>query len=312
MKRILILIVILLTTYLLVQGVRCYLDLGKAKDKLNAYDKRELNLSYGKVTYIDEGEGEVILSVHGIFGGYDQAYENIKSRVGKNRVIAPSRFGYLGSSIKEDATPRQQAKAFNELLDSLEIEQVFVLGTSAGGTPAIRFALDYPDRVKGLVLYCSAMPVNEKPDKYLEYQAPPEPLLSNYAMYLISPLMPLAMGMPASIVKDIMPIAERKEGVVIDGKVTNPDMERNFDTVPKSVSEPIKKHSLKILLVLYFTKNKTVKFKDYVTIKGTTFFCNGQTFRARKWPTRFNGDHDREHDVSRAARVLGSRRRQQG
>ncbi len=232
MNRVLILIVILLATYLLIQGVRCYLDLGKAKEKLNAYDKRELNLSYGKVTFIDEGEGEVILSVHGIFGGYDQAYENIKSRVGKNRVIAPSRFGYLGSSLKEDATPRQQAKAFNELLDSLEIEQVFVLGTSAGGTPAIRFALDYPDRVKGLVLYCSAMPVNEKPDKYLEYQAPPEPLLSNYAMYLISPLMPLVMGMPASTVKDIMPIAERKEGVVIDGKVTNPDMERNFDEYP--------------------------------------------------------------------------------
>lgn len=58
------------------------------------------------------------------------------------------------------------------------------------------------------------------------------------------------------------------------------ELNKKKDTVPKSVSEPIKKHSLKILLVLYFTKNKTVKFKDYVTIKGTTFFCNGQTFRA--------------------------------
>ena len=43
MNRVLILIVILLATYLLIQGVRCYLDLGKAKEKLNAYDKRELN-----------------------------------------------------------------------------------------------------------------------------------------------------------------------------------------------------------------------------------------------------------------------------
>lgn len=232
MKKILLAVVMIFAIYLLIQGVRCSLDLRKAKEKLNAYNTREIELSYGKITYIDEGQGEVILSVHGIFGGYDQAYENIKSRVGKNRVIAPSRFGYLGSSLKEDATPRQQAKAFNELLDSLEIEQVFVLGTSAGGTPAIRFALDYPDRVKGLVLYCSAMPVNEKPDKYLEYQAPPKPLLSNYAMYLISPLMPVVMGMPASTAKDIMPVAERKEGVILDGKLTNPDMERNFEEYP--------------------------------------------------------------------------------
>ncbi|MGI5897783.1 MAG: alpha/beta fold hydrolase [Candidatus Dojkabacteria bacterium] len=109
---------------------------------------------------------------------------------------------------------------------------MFVLATSAGGTPAIRFVLDYPERVKGLILFCSAMPVNEKPEKYLEYQAPPEPLLSDYAMYLISPLMPVMMGLPASTVKNILPVTERKEGVILDGKITNSDMERNFDEYP--------------------------------------------------------------------------------
>jgi len=232
MKKVLIAIVIILVIYLLAQGVRCYLDLGKAKEKLKSYNKTELDLSYGKITFIDEGEGDIILSVHGIFGGYDQAYENIKSRFGKNRIIAPSRFGYLNSTAKGDATPKEQAKAFKELLDTLKIDKVFILGTSAGGTPAIRFALDYPERVKGLILYCSAMPVNEKPEKYLDYQAPPKPLLSNYAMYLISPLMPLVMGMPASTIRDIMPVGERKEGVILDGEIVNPDMERNFEEYP--------------------------------------------------------------------------------
>ncbi len=232
MKRILIVIVVILALYLLIQGIKCYLDLERAKEKLNSYNKKELDLSYGKITYIDEGEGETILSVHGMFGGYDQAYDNIKSRYGKNRIIAPSRFGYLGSTVKDDGTPKEQAKAFKELLDTLKIDKVFILGTSAGGTPAIRFALDYPERVKGLILYCSAMPVTEKPDKYLEYQAPPKLLLSNYAMCLISPLMPVVMGMPASTAKDIMPVAERKVGVVLDGKIINPDMERNFEEYP--------------------------------------------------------------------------------
>ena len=75
------------------------------------------------------------------------------------------------------------------------------------------------------------MPVNENLT-YLEYQAPPEPLLSDYAMYLISPLMPLLMGMPASTVETIQPVSERKVGVVLDGKFTNPDMERHFDDYP--------------------------------------------------------------------------------
>ena len=232
MKTILVAFLIILAIYLLIQGVRCHLDFLKAKEKLNSYNKRELDLSYGRITYIDAGQGETVLSVHGLFGGYDQAYENIKSRFGKNRIIAPSRFGYLGSTIKKAGTPREQAEAFNELLDSLEIDKVFVFGTSAGGTPAIRFALDHPERVKGLILYCSAMPVNDKPDKYLEYQAPPKPFLSDYAMYLISPLMPVIMGMPISTVKDIMPVAERKAGVILDGEMTNPDMERNFDEYP--------------------------------------------------------------------------------
>ena len=32
---------------------------------------RELDLSYGRITYIDVGQGETVLSVHGLFGGYD-------------------------------------------------------------------------------------------------------------------------------------------------------------------------------------------------------------------------------------------------
>ena len=232
MKKIFLTTIVILAIYLLIQGIRCYLDLKKAKEKLNSCNKTELDLSYGKITFIDEGQGEVILSVHGLFGGYDQACENVKSRFGKNRIIAPSRFGYLGSAVNGVGTPKEQVTAFRELLDTLKIDKVFVLGTSAGGTPAIRFALDYPERVKGLILYCSAMPVSEKPEKFLEYQAPPKGFLSNYAMYLISPFMPIVMGMPASTVKDIMPVAERKEGVILDGKLTNPDMERNFEEYP--------------------------------------------------------------------------------
>jgi len=218
--------------YFSIQGIRCINGLHDAQDKLNSYETNTAGLSYGSMTYIDAGEGEIILSIHGIFGGYDQAYDSVKRRESKNRLIAPSRFGYLGSDVKGNGTPEEQAAAFKELLDYLEIDQVFVLATSAGGTPAIRFALDYPERVKGLILFCSAIPVNEKPEKYIEYQAPPEPLLSDYAMYLISPLFEPLMGLPPSTVKTIQPISERRTGAILDGERTNPDMEKHFDQYP--------------------------------------------------------------------------------
>ncbi|MDI9470737.1 MAG: alpha/beta hydrolase [Bacillota bacterium] len=218
--------------YFLIQGLRCVSGLQKTREKLSSYDVRTAELSYGAMNYVDEGEGEVLLSVHGLFGGYDQAYDNAQNLASRMRLLAPSRFGYLGSAVRGEGTPGEQATAFTELLDYLSIDRAYLLATSAGGTVAIRFALDYPERVKALILFCSAMPVAEKPQSYLEYQAPPEPLLSDYAMYLISPLMPATMGMPASTVTMIQPIAERRSGVILDGRLTNPDMERNFDQYP--------------------------------------------------------------------------------
>lgn len=44
--------------------------------------------------------------------------------------------------------------------------------------------------------------------------------------------MPVLMGMPASTAETILPISERKSGVTLDGKLTNPDMERNYEQYP--------------------------------------------------------------------------------
>ena len=117
-----------------------------------------------------------------------------------------------------------------ELLDRLGINQVYVLSTSAGGSVAIRFALDDPERTKGLVLYCSAMPLAEKPEKYAEYAGPPGFLCNNYAMFLMRPMFGPIMGMDLSTIYSMMPVSERKAGVVLDAAVTNPDMARNYES----------------------------------------------------------------------------------
>ena len=152
-------ILLVLAICFIVQGIRCSMAVKENKSRLATYNAQTVALSYGDMTYVDSGEGEVILSVHGIFGGYDQAYDTCKDFCSDYRIIAPSRFGYLGSDVSGDGTPAKQAEAYVELLDKLGIDKVHLLATSAGGSIAIRFALDYPERTRGLILYCSAMPL---------------------------------------------------------------------------------------------------------------------------------------------------------
>src|SRR5689334_16308136 len=54
----------------------------------------------GLVEYAEKGSGVPLLSIHGAGGGYDQGLANAAALVGESfRVIAPSRFGYLGTPV---------------------------------------------------------------------------------------------------------------------------------------------------------------------------------------------------------------------
>lgn len=250
-----ILVIVLL--YLLIQGIRCQSALKESKERLSSYNAKTISLSYGDMTYVDEGEGEVILSVHGIFGGYDQVFDTCRDFVSDYRILAPSRFGYPGSDIIGDGTPAQQASAYVELLDQLKIDKVYLLATSAGGSVALRFALDYPERTKGMILYCSAMPFPEKPEKYAEYAGPPAFLCNDYAMFLLSPLFGPIMGMDPSTIYSMLPVDERKAGVLLDASVTNPDMARNYENYDiENLQVPV--------LILHAKDDKLASYDDTV------------------------------------------------
>lgn len=227
-------IITFLILYLFIVYRQAQTAVKRGQKKLLHYPTQIADLSYGKMTYIDTGKsnGETLLSIHGLFGGYDQAYTNTANLQKQFRIIAPSRFGYPGSDIKEAGSPINQVEAFSELLNELGIDKTYVLGTSAGGTSAIRFALTYPERCKGLILYISAAPINEPTENFPAYQGPPEFLVNNFGMFLISPLYKPLFGMDAETIHTMMPINERAQGVILDAKITNPDMARNYKDYP--------------------------------------------------------------------------------
>ena len=51
-------------------------------------------------------------------------------------------------------------------------------------------------------------------------------------MFLLSPMFEPIMGMEPSTIYSMLPINDRKVGVILDASVTNPDMARDFGEYP--------------------------------------------------------------------------------
>jgi pimeloyl-ACP methyl ester carboxylesterase len=112
-----------------------------------------LATSRGPVEYLDTGTGEVILSLHGAMGGYDQA-DLLARTVGpaQYRYLSLSRPGYLGTPLATARTPEQQADLYAEVIHLLNIDSIIVMAISGGGPGALHFALRHRDKCRGLVL----------------------------------------------------------------------------------------------------------------------------------------------------------------
>lgn len=99
------------------------------------------------------GSGRQALVIHGAGGGFDQGLALGTDIFGPDAdILAPSRFGYLGTPVPEDGSPAAQADAHAALLDALGIARTVVVGVSAGAPSAIELALRRPERVAALVL----------------------------------------------------------------------------------------------------------------------------------------------------------------
>lgn len=111
----------------------------------------------GVLEYAVAGDGPPLMMIHGTGGGFDQGLLFAAAlRQRGFRIIAPSRFGYLGSSFPDDASPAHQSDALVDLLDHLGIDRLPMVGGSAGALTAAEFAVRHPDRCSHLGLLVPA------------------------------------------------------------------------------------------------------------------------------------------------------------
>lgn len=112
------------------------------------------------IHYTDEGNGPVILMIHGFAGSFYNFHalsEKLKDSYRIIRVDLPgmglSDFSQSGNELDYYDEYRD---FFSKLIDSLQIDSLYVMGNSLGGSMATLVALTFPDKVRGLVLLNSA------------------------------------------------------------------------------------------------------------------------------------------------------------
>jgi pimeloyl-ACP methyl ester carboxylesterase len=195
----------------------------------------------GPIEYAMLGEGPAVLLVHGMGGGFDQTLDAARDLASRGfRVVAPSRFGYLRTPQRSDATPQAQADAHACLLDALRIPRAAIVGVSAGAPSAMQFALRYERRCSALVLL---VPMVYSPELAARFPPPSawsrwlfEHLVdSDFLFWLAARGSPhRLLGTPSEVlgrademerarfehfVLQPLPVSERREGMLNDATV---------------------------------------------------------------------------------------------
>jgi pimeloyl-ACP methyl ester carboxylesterase len=131
-------------------------DLAEAERRI-AGPAEVVTTPFAAIQYAEAGTGTPILMIHGTGGGFDQGLEFAAPLAEAGfRIIAPSRFGYLGTRFPADASVELQADALDALLAQLGQERLVIYGGSAGALSAMQLAIRHPERCRGLVLLVPA------------------------------------------------------------------------------------------------------------------------------------------------------------
>lgn len=115
--------------------------------------------SKGTFSYLEAGQGEPILLLHGLGGTKASFLPTVSALADEYRLIAPDHLGF-GESDKPIAAPydaRYFAAGITALMNELDIDRAHVVGNSMGGRVALELGFSNPDRVRKLVLLCPSL-----------------------------------------------------------------------------------------------------------------------------------------------------------
>jgi haloalkane dehalogenase len=127
---------------------------------LYPFEGQYLDLDGLRYHYLDEGEGEVVVAVHGNPTWSFYYRDLVRALRGEYRVVVPDHIG-CGLSDKPgdddyDYTLSRRIADFSRLMDELDVEDINLVLHDWGGMIALAWAVRHPDRIKRLVVFNTA------------------------------------------------------------------------------------------------------------------------------------------------------------
>ncbi|MBB6463505.1 alpha/beta fold hydrolase [Flammeovirga kamogawensis] len=135
------------------------------------FESNYIKLPVGNMHYLDVGEGDPIVMVHGNPGWSFEFRKIIKEMSKTNRCIAVDHIGF-GLSDKPydwDYLPSKHAENLEMLLDSLDLKNITLVVNDWGGPIGLSYAIKHPEKIKKIVVMNSWMWSVENEDHFQKF-----------------------------------------------------------------------------------------------------------------------------------------------
>ncbi|MEO1050246.1 MAG: alpha/beta fold hydrolase [Bacteroidota bacterium] len=100
----------------------------------------------------ETGEGEPLIILHGVFGSSDNWLSIAKILGEHHKIYLLDQRNHGQSPHSDEFTYEAMANDLNLFIDQHGIENPIIMGHSMGGKVAMRFAMDFPDKLQKLIV----------------------------------------------------------------------------------------------------------------------------------------------------------------
>ena len=153
-----------------------------------------------KLHYIEEGQGEIILFVHGT-PSWSFEYRNIIKELSSNyRCIAIDHIGFGLSDKPEDYdySTQNHSTTLEHFVLEKQLEKFTLVVHDFGGPIGLNFAMKYPDKIKNLVILNSWLWSSQEDPDFIRFskilKSPLLPFLYRYLNFSAKFILPKSFG----------------------------------------------------------------------------------------------------------------------
>jgi len=132
-------------------------------------ERRFAETAFGRIAYVDRGEGPAVLFLHGFPLSGFQWRGAIDRLSPHRRCLAPDLMGlgYTEVASGQNVAPAAQSDMLGAFLDRLGVRQVDLIANDSGGAVAQLFVTKFPHRVRTLLLTNCDVETNSPPPALL-------------------------------------------------------------------------------------------------------------------------------------------------